>query len=514
MKITALFLILLLVWTTFAEDLYVAQIALGADTGASAANAKSLAWANTSGNWGSGAGKISAGDNLILVGTITNTLNILGAGSSGNVITVKQDVGGSKFSAPYFSTGTPNNYDGGAIRNFGQSYVDLDGLWFEGVGNGDGLAYTNGWTAVNFTSVSRSTIRNCVFTNLYIRVAGTNRTGATAIQNTCKNGTAYSFFTVENCKVYHASTGIDTDYSGVTHDNTFRSNTIAYVNWGIRTGDRDSNSTNYNLAIYGNDISHFSNWDGTDAASQAILHHNGIYCWAESGGKLQTLSISRNIIGPDFTITSPNQATSGVFISGVGAVGPITIDNNLFLEETSAPSNGDIFLWAGYGVITHVYNNTVIGSGSGIGIGLNLQRGGTHNLKNNLITRKNAINITYSGTTTETLNIDYNLGYDLVSGQAYSKSTTGSSSFKNFAQWQALGYDAHGLSSNPSLDANYVPQTGSPAIGVGVDLSAYFTTDMNGTTRPALWAIGAFEPLSSPVVHSATPVKRTRGVRR
>jgi hypothetical protein len=51
---------------------------------------------------------------------------------------------------------------------------------------------------------------------------------------------------------------------------------------------------------------------------------------------------------------------------------------------------------------------------------------------------------------------------------------------------------------DPLLDANYKPQAGSLAIGNGVDMSAYFTTDMDGNTRSGSWDIGAFEGYDVP----------------
>jgi hypothetical protein len=53
------------------ESIYIAQTAQGANTGADATNAHAAAWLNTAGNWGAGAGKISAGDTVRLVGTFT-----------------------------------------------------------------------------------------------------------------------------------------------------------------------------------------------------------------------------------------------------------------------------------------------------------------------------------------------------------------------------------------------------------------------------------------------------------
>ena len=65
-----------------AEHIYVAESASGADTGLDAANAHSMAWLNTSGNWGEGSGLVGAGDTVHLTGTFTSALTVAGSGAA------------------------------------------------------------------------------------------------------------------------------------------------------------------------------------------------------------------------------------------------------------------------------------------------------------------------------------------------------------------------------------------------------------------------------------------------
>lgn len=65
-----------------AEDLFATQGGAGAHNGSSVANAWSAAEFNTSGNWGAGAGKISAGDTVYLSGTFTTQLSVKGSGTN------------------------------------------------------------------------------------------------------------------------------------------------------------------------------------------------------------------------------------------------------------------------------------------------------------------------------------------------------------------------------------------------------------------------------------------------
>jgi hypothetical protein len=70
-------------------DIFVSQSGAGSKSGeGSCANAESVAWMNQEGHWGSGAGKIAPGDDVMLCGTITEPVEVLGNGKSGAPITV------------------------------------------------------------------------------------------------------------------------------------------------------------------------------------------------------------------------------------------------------------------------------------------------------------------------------------------------------------------------------------------------------------------------------------------
>ena len=75
-------------FSAFSKDIYVAQTTQGNDSGTNAANAHAVSWFNTSGNWGGGSTKISAGDTVHLCGTITSQLSFQGGGGAGNPITL------------------------------------------------------------------------------------------------------------------------------------------------------------------------------------------------------------------------------------------------------------------------------------------------------------------------------------------------------------------------------------------------------------------------------------------
>lgn len=54
----------------------------------------------------------------------------------------------------------------------------------------------------------------------------------------------------------------------------------------------------------------------------------------------------------------------------------------------------------------------------------------------------------------------------------------------------ATAHENNGIDADPDL-SGYVPRAGSPAVGSGTDLSAFFIDDFTGSTRVSPWDIGA-----------------------
>ena len=72
------------------------------------------------------------------------------------------------------------------------------------------------------------------------------------------------------------------------------------------------------------------------------------------------------------------------------------------------------------------------------------------------------------------------------------------------------------MTTTPNLNAAFVPQPASSAIGNGTNLSSSFTTDKTGGARPpaAAWDVGAFEYISggsAPVITSSASASATVG---
>ena len=106
--------------------------------------------------------------------------------------------------------------------------------------------------------------------------------------------------------------------------------------------------------------------------------------------------------------------------------------------------------------------------------------------------------------------VDYNLYYR-AAGNCWQVAGAG----KTWAQWQALGYDAHGANVDPVFvsTSNFQLQVSSPAINTGATV-ANFSTDLLQGTRGAVWDIGAYEFVTAAVLTNHPAIKPKGGRRR
>ena len=166
---------------TSAEDIYIAQVAQGSGNGSSAANARPIAFFNTSANWSSPSkvtGKIGPGDTVHLVGTVTSGLVFqMGgtptAGVGTGPITLLFETG-AVMSSPAWPN--PNNATGAITvpNHFGVGfgYVVIDG-GSNGVimntANGTSLASQVNSVGVALVETHDAIVRNLTVENLYMR---------------------------------------------------------------------------------------------------------------------------------------------------------------------------------------------------------------------------------------------------------------------------------------------------------------------------------------------------------
>jgi hypothetical protein len=143
--------------------------------------------------------------------------------------------------------------------------------------------------------------------------------------------------------------------------------------------------------------------------------------------------------------------------------------------------------WTGTGTVD-IFNNTILGGARSVYLDASLAA----EVKNNILQPASGGHalVALNGAP-PAANIDYNLMWSPAGTTLY----MGAGNL-SWAQWQALGYDAHGVNANPLFAApaakDYSLAAGSPAIDHGVTLPG-ITTDYAGTARSGAFDIGAYE---------------------
>jgi hypothetical protein len=272
-----------------------------------------------------------------------------------------------------------------------------------------------------------------------------------------------------------------------------------------------------------------NNWEGPGDTYKADYHGDGLQIYATSNNCLGTTS-------PSITnIQFYNNYFYGDWSSGATAFyltqcsSNSLIYNNVFSVETNVgdgPYLSPAFIsfdpaFPHFGYIK-IHNNTLSsdikpwyngGSRSAITIGPTFNTTGI-DVRNNVISgHGDGINIADGNATSVVIdnNLYYNMDPDRITIKTFI-GPTGESfpspyyvTCTTLASCKLLGFETNSPSfGDPKYIAvpdgsvgsgNFGLQSSSPAINTGADLSAYFTTDIIGTTRPqnGAWDIGAYE---------------------
>jgi hypothetical protein len=181
----------------------------------------------------------------------------------------------------------------------------------------------------------------------------------------------------------------------------------------------------------------------------------------------------------------------------------VIVRNNIVARNDILDNVGGILVSGGAGPITgvQIYNNLVYRNGVGglpsygINVGNNTQGA---KIWNNTVYGTNGYGIIMqigSSAPTNTV-VQNNIAYQNSDGDIFNDGIT-STVNTNLCGTAGSGKTFCGLIGNPlfvnAAADDYHIQTGSPAINVGVNLSASFTTDFAGTTRTVPWDIGAYK---------------------
>lgn len=491
----AFLLLLLFAAGLRAEDIYVAQNALGGEM-SSAATATNLAWFNNSANWGSGASKISAGDTVHFVGTFTNVATFQAGGTAGNWITNYWEPG-CKF---ILSAGICQV----ALNLLSRDYICVDG---GPIGNEGSIAWTDNGTALayQFSTVGVNSvnppagnivIKNLRMTNLFVF---TKETPALVQSSGVQMEKAGTNITVQNVIGHRMEKVAYLTYGSEKANGNWNilQCRAQYVSWGFAGGDASSGAIVDGINLVSNRVDGLSEFENSDGG----YHLNGFYFWAELGGfttgsYITNLSAYDNDFGPDL---GASDNTAGMFLSASGGRGVYAtkLYNNLLYTDAGI-GEGLVLLWRCFGGA--FVGNTLRSWGGGNGFRtLNSTNIG---ITNNIFRSCGfAVQSKYNGAGAfpELSGADYNM-YSL---NADSFGDTG----VTWANWHANYFDAHSttnlLPAFVNLAGNdYHLSSSSQAIGIATNsivLSAY---DKDGVPRGALWDMGACEYVA-PVTNAA-----------
>lgn len=513
--IYVLFIIMLSPFVSQAEDIYIAQTKMGDDTGRSCANAHSITWFNTAGNWVDGLDKINAGDTVHFCGNISTTAKVQAGGTAGYPITFIFE-SGAKFSKAAWGTGALVS---SAIHSNGNSHIIIDGGSngiIECTDNGSPSSTTPAGSfgtqqdaeGIFLGFCDNCEVKNLTIRNLYQRIVNSNdsnKYGKAIIVTNSNN------VNIHHNIIYNTYFGIHA-YVSAADKETLKiyNNDVSKTSTGIVASL--SGPVNYsNVHIYHNIIYDGYVWDGCWNSCTVWHHNDGIHTWGDYPSKsLGPVYIYNNEISGNFG----DHTTAYIYITDY--TDPAIIYNNvLYTTTASGPGNGFIALHSyRAGAVFKVFNNTII-SGDNTdrvtGIYLTNTSGNAVEIKNNIL--MNCYMGIYDSQGKSTIAADYNNYFNVENiGRLYNNWDSTISTWRNtLGGCPGSDNECNSIITNPALNADYTPKAISLVLGAGVNMTSLGITalnsDKNGATRPATgtWSIGAYEYPSFSLTVSVSP---------
>jgi hypothetical protein len=418
-------------------------------------------------NGWTGSATLSNGDTVILKGGVTwsyagvNDLWTLPAN-----ITIQ---GGQRLETPW-GTGLPIIASNGATGSVtgivvgNHSNVTIDGIKIYNTENSP-----SGGSGISLAIVNTVEIKNCVL----------DHTGDQSIKG-AGGGSAHILI----------------------HDNTFSNVGRLFISVDDSTNVDD-------IQIYNNTFLGVGSWPG----GYNGVHGDGIMigsaCTA-ANTCLTNLKIHHNKFAGDWA----SGATALIFLqngTGQGSTqyggNHVQIYDNQFAIDSDGLLGAYIYLWSLWNDVK-IYNNTTggyLGGANPVPHGIAIVHASTSvDMKNNILSgcTNGITNSSGISATILSLTADYNF-YSSDMTRFLNGWAGTNADCRNISDCQASPFnqEAHGVAGDPkfitaptgSNSGNWHLQNSSPAINVGLDLSAYFTTDLLGVTRTGTWDIGAYE---------------------
>lgn len=496
-----LFVLLVFPFASATNAVYIGQSSAGANDGTSCANQKAASYFNSAGNWSATPSGIQIGlDTTVhLCGTFTGTagqamLTTQGPGTSGHQVVITLETG-AVFTAPYWGTNDGTNPNGGAIT-LNNDYITLDGGTNGLITNtqsGSGLTY-NGVSSPITAAVVIGTgctttceVKNLNITNMFVKTPYANTDGWTVNPVgifQMSPTVATSHILIHNNTISNSGSDITLQYKTGT-DYQIYSNTLSRACADIVVADGGNNTTLDTFLVHDNEM--FDNYPWWDPSDNC--HINGMHAWAvHTGTAITNAKIYNNYVHDNMTAgcgvaNCYSHSTSLIFLEGSsGSITAPKIFNNLFIVATAdaGMANG---LISCQNICPNpiIVNNTIIGNGTQQGAYPQGATGVT--FKNNIVSNFALLFYQQTGSLTA---INFNLYNSWGTGWQ-----EGGTTYSTLAAWRtATGDEANSTTGAPNLSAGYIPLLGSPAIGLGTNLTSLSIAELDTGAPQSFGATG------------------------
>ena len=488
-------------------SVYVAQSAAGSNNGSSCANAQSAAWFNSSASWGTGAGQIGPGAIVGLCGAISSSLQAQGSGTSTAPITV--------YWLPGATMSSPEWGGGAAFDTNDEAYLTLNGGLngsIQATQLGTGLAGQGVHAqAISAEDCTGCTFANLIIANFYVHTSSSD----VSVDATQDNAIVFSGsnITIADNTIHDVGWALHGQWNDGDGNNSIYGNDIYNVDHGFASTSGIVGGDIGPIYFYDNYIHDFANWD----TSSNSYHHDGIHCYTVVKQPGASHYSGFYIYDNRFGGAVGNSTTADIFMEGnygqsgatpcSDASSSIYIFNNVFSSTDAVTDNAYLSDSAGDGGI---YNNTIVGQSN------TQNRGGCASygaqppgaeasFENNILSSCDNL---IGGSPTD----DYAAGspnYNLYANGGTNSFVCGSNfyAFSQFSNWQScMNADTHSRAvADAQLNSDGSPQSGSPAIGTGTNLTSLcngqpnpglgaLCQNFNGTPRPTTgaWNTGAY----------------------
>jgi hypothetical protein len=495
-----------------ATDIYITPD--GSSQGVCTTNPQTPAWFNSGSNWGSGASQIGPGTTVHLCGAFSggaasNVLTTQGNGASGNPVTIKFEAGATikASSCGTFST----NPTGGCIKVQNQ-WITVDGNntgVIQNTLNGTsgntcpgGTCTLNNPTAGVYVGASNIVVKNLTVADMYDRIPCDSSPGGpetTGVDIDAATGSASTNVTVSGMTIHDAANSVVMiGGSGNISNMTITQNTMYHASAEVVLAEGGGGGTASNITVSFNNIyDNYYFWDTGDTD-----HLNGMHLFAASAGNsMNGIIIDDNYIHGDFGGKTcgggGSHTTAFIFFETTGggtATGAKIFNNLLVSGPNDDASNGLLNIGDNNDSGAQIYHNTIVGTNDGSGYCL--MGAGTFTWQNNICSGETYVLYANGPGRSQITASDNNNYYQNPTGFRLG------STFYSYSSWQGLGFDTHGSNANPNLDSSYNLQAGSPAIGLGANLTNLgvppLDSDRAGAARPgcsstcAAWDAGAY----------------------